>query len=540
MALDKSKLGYSEQDTADKLILPFLSTTHKFPAAETLDYQAQHTVPLHPGKPGRYDGLYLSGGYPYVVLEAKRYAHDINEDDVKQARDYATSAFFDKPVPFFIVSNGREHRFLKITETIEPADGKRIYKSIPSTDWLEIVSETPGQVRRLLGGKELLDKLLEFKRQTFQDIRGEFTDTKTGKLTVKNGHALAPHLIQIIEDRKNYIGLTTTSEQQNIEFAMEAISLHFTTKILFIKLIEDLSSGPGTPRIIHTLFPRDEYDQVGGLFGFKVLNALDRPDVNRALRLFVKSRRFYKRMASDLAKVSWQDIFRYGFNVHTDQYGKIFKAENYDRFLAREETLANIRDELIKIDIRSAVIYKSADAPESENVIGDIYGRLIDDELRNSIGAVYTPDATVSFMTELGRSFLGRFRHNKVVEPACGSGHFYRKIYREYVNDVFVDQEKSGQLRDPILAHREALLNVYGRDIDPFAVQLTLLGTFLEQLKDNVHPTQRSSKHRRWSADLAVDTQNSLDPITINPDYYFDIEKTGNRDPASAPNTHVS
>jgi hypothetical protein len=32
---------------------------------------------------------------------------------------------------------------------------------------------------------------------------------------------------------------------------------------------------------------------------------------------------------------------------------------------------------------------------------------------------------------------------------------------------------------------------------------------------------------KRWSADLAVDTQNSLDPITINPDYYFDIEKTG-------------
>jgi hypothetical protein len=137
-------------------------------------------------------------------------------------------------------------------------------------------------VRRLLGAKGLLDKLLEFKRRTFLDIRAEFTDPKTGKLTLKNGNSLSPYLVQIIEDRKNYIGLTSNSEQKNIEFAMEAISLHFTTKILFIKLIEDLSSGPGTPRIIHTLFSREEYDLIGGLFGFKVLNALDRADTTRA------------------------------------------------------------------------------------------------------------------------------------------------------------------------------------------------------------------------------------------------------------------
>lgn len=55
--LDKSKIAYSEQDSADKLILPFLTSTYKFPAAETLDYQAQHTIPVKAGKSGRYDGL---------------------------------------------------------------------------------------------------------------------------------------------------------------------------------------------------------------------------------------------------------------------------------------------------------------------------------------------------------------------------------------------------------------------------------------------------------------------------------------------------
>ncbi len=156
-ALDKAKIGYSEQDTADKLILPFLASAHKFPSPDSLDYQAQHTLIVEPGKSGRYDGLFLSGGYPYAVLEAKKYSNDLTEEDEHQARDYATSPFFDKPVPFIIVSNGREHRFLKITATIDPADGKLTYNKIPATNWPRITSEQPGEVRRLLGAKELLD-----------------------------------------------------------------------------------------------------------------------------------------------------------------------------------------------------------------------------------------------------------------------------------------------------------------------------------------------------------------------------------------------
>jgi hypothetical protein len=66
--------SYSEQDTADKLILPYLANTHRFPKPDSLDYQAQHNLVTEPGKTGRYDGLYLSGGYPYVVLEATRAA----------------------------------------------------------------------------------------------------------------------------------------------------------------------------------------------------------------------------------------------------------------------------------------------------------------------------------------------------------------------------------------------------------------------------------------------------------------------------------
>ncbi len=110
-----------------------------------------------------------------------------------------------------------------------------------------------------------------------------------------------------------------------------------------------------------------------------------------------------------------------------ERYGQLFSARHYDRFLPSDTTFQAIRQELIQIDIRTAIIYGSA--TERTNVIGNLYEKLIDDELRATLGAVYTPDETMRFH---GRSCttesLGQFRGHKVVEPACGSGHFYREI----------------------------------------------------------------------------------------------------------------
>jgi hypothetical protein len=348
----------------------------------------------------------LSGGYPYAVLEAKRHAHDLNDDDFQQARLYATSLFFDKPVPFIVVSNGRSHQFYQLTSTLNPSDHKPIYAPIPATAWAKIILESPGEVKQLLSQTQLLTYLRAFKQHTYDDIAALFIDPTTEKFDLDR-HSLGNDLRQIVEDRKNFIGITAKGDAA-IRHAIQAVALHFTIKTLFIKLIEDLARGPETPRIIHTLFPNRDYDQIGGLFGFKVLNALDKSDRRSSLRLFVRSRNYYKRLAQDLARVSWQDIFRYGFNVHMERYGQLFSARHYDRFLPAETTLQNIRQDLIQIDIRTAIIYGSV--TDRSNVIGNLYEKLIDDELRSSLGAVYTPGETMLFMVDLGHRFLTQFR----------------------------------------------------------------------------------------------------------------------------------
>lgn len=534
MALIDSYKPFTEQDTVDTLVLPYLTHEHGFPGPHSLDYQAQHNLIIGTGGSGRYDGLYLSGGYPYVVLEAKRYAHDLTPADAEQARGYAVSDFFDKPVPYLVVSNGREHQFFKLTATISPTDHKLTYAPIPATSWADITTEPPGEVRQLLSQAQLLDTLRSFKRRTSHDLAALFSDPATSKLDPTR-HPLGTHLEAIVTARRNFSGETATAadasrrRQQALRQAIEAIALHFTIKILFIKLIEDLSRGSDSPRIIHSLFPQQNYDSMGGLFGYKVLNALDGADRRAALKLYTKANGYYRKLSTSLARVTWQDIFRYGFSVHTAEFGQLFKAKDYDRFLPTEDTLAEIQHRLIEIDIRTAIIYGSA--TKRTNVIGDIYEQLIDEELRSGLGAIYTPDDTMRFMVELGSQFLGGFRGKKIVEPACGSGHFYREIYRRYVDEVFAASDKAHQPRNEAKAHVEALEHVFGRDIDPFAVQLTLLSTFLEQLKDNIKPGE--DDHRRlWLADRAIDTQNSLDPITVDPGAFFDMEKTGDLDEA--------
>jgi hypothetical protein len=351
--------------------------------------------------------------------------HDLNDGDFQQARSYATSEFFDKPVPFLVVSDGRTHQFYRHTTTINPADHKPVYSPIPAIDWSRIILESPGEVKQLLTHAQLLSYLQAFKQRSYNDIAALFIDPATEKFNLSQ-HLLGADLQQIVDDRQTFIGVTAKGDAA-IRLAIQAVALHFTIKILFIKLIEDLARGAETPRIIHTLFPNRDYDQIGGLFGFKVLNALEKGDRKQAMHLFVRSRTYYRRLAQDLAQVSWQDIFRYGFNVHMERYGQLFSARHYDRFLPSDTTLQAIRQDLIQIDIRTAIIYGSN--TNRPNVVGDPYEKLIDDELRNNLGAVYTPDETMRFMVDPAQRSLGRFRGHKIVEPACGSGHFYREIY---------------------------------------------------------------------------------------------------------------
>ncbi len=56
----KIKNNFSEQDTADKLVLQYLHIENTFPAPESMDYQAQHSVPIDESHRGSGDVSIIS------------------------------------------------------------------------------------------------------------------------------------------------------------------------------------------------------------------------------------------------------------------------------------------------------------------------------------------------------------------------------------------------------------------------------------------------------------------------------------------------
>ena len=69
-------------------------------------------------------------------------------------------------------------------------------------------------------------------------------------------------------------------------------------------------------------------------------------------------------------------------------------------------------------------------------------------------------------MVDLAQSNLGVFRGHKIVEPACGSGHFYREIYRRYVADVKYQYDRAGIAFDAPAAHTKRLSTSMGVTLD--------------------------------------------------------------------------
>jgi hypothetical protein len=124
--------------------------------------------------------------------------------------------------------------------------------------------------------------------------------------------------------------------------------------------------------------------------------------------------------------------------------------------------------------------------------------------LNKTNGVVYTPNELVDFMVELARKSLGRFRGKKIVEPSCGTGNFYLKLYQAYVNEVVSEYKKWGMPVDFSMAHNKALEHVFGMDIDPVVVKEVLLKLSLEQLKDNVQPIDCNSVVCQDSIDLSL------------------------------------
>lgn len=223
---------------------------------------------------------------------------------------------------------------------------------------------------------------------------------------------------KILHTRKSFVdpSLGKAKEDVVIKSVLSSIALSLTLKILFIKIITDRKNDP---------FPEK-----------------------------------FKKKIKELE----------------NSFPGILKAEPYDALDLSSECEGFISEAMASASITKALVFE-----DSNNPIGEIWdGLVVSEELDlqvKSLGNVYTPPEIVNAMVDRAEHTMGSWKDKKILEPSCGSGHFVREIYGR-VRDSYLGN--SGNAQTVVQAHLKTISNIIAQDIDPFAVQTTQLGMFLE------------------------------------------------------------
>ena len=161
------------------------------------------------------------------------------------------------------------------------------------------------------------------------------------------------------------------------------------------------------------------------------------------------------------------------------EYPGILCAEPYDALTISDECEKKIAILYRSISIGNAVYFT-----KSKNILGEIWDGLVQSEQDifqvDALGNVYTPNAIVESMVDKAdKIFQGDWRNKKILEPCCGSGHFVREIYLKVFDSICKATHTRNKAKI-LRFHQEALRQIRSIDIDPFAIQVSQLGFFLE------------------------------------------------------------
>lgn len=121
--------------------------------------------------------------------------------------------------------------------------------------------------------------------------------------------------------------------------------------------------------------------------------------------------------------------------------------------------------------------------------IGELYQSSITSKEKKELGQVYTPKYIVKQMIEegIGEKNIINNPYFRVLDPACGGGYFLIEAYhriKEILNNNYdiitskslkLKKELDGGIHNFILSN-----NLWGRDIDDFAVFMTKISLFLK------------------------------------------------------------
>ena len=253
-------------------------------------------------------------------------------------------------------------------------------------------------------------------------------------------------------------------------------ALNYLNKVFFLNLCEE-KHLPGFYRIMREFLPRSRAETTSSTVAV-FLGLLRRRIKDTTATWDPEDEQVYRSLRQDLAPAiqsnviernSWRELIQVAFDLAAERFPLVYREDAYDYFRPGKDALAELIYDLST---------KSFEQLTNRNV-GDIYQSLLSARRRqqSKLGAFYTPRGDVEYMV----SRLGLTADSSVLDPCMGSGHFL-EILVERLLALHADQGVP-----PARAYRQIVeQQVYGADIDSFALSLSAIRLFLLSEDDTV------------------------------------------------------
>ena len=416
--------------------------------------------------------------FPVIVCETKRPSHELDLDDTEQLETYLNGVGSAK---YGILTNGHAFQLYDYDpdeRAVSVIDGFDI-GDIATTELDELESEQRDALAEL--DKLRRDRYVEFGdaeifRETYQEVPVQYQPG---------------------------------TDDEGYELFLDAVkqSLDEVTEVLkgFFDDYRDRPEGSYPKDFLETTFPDwKEWREYTGTSGnakeafcretaYIVLNRALFARIAEDKEIVSRTRLSSRGMADELERDDphpYLDALMDTYDRIDDHYPDLYELGIFDWWWVgqdkrgqfdRDETRRqrNLEDDL---NYALSTVLKRLNRFDFEYVNRDILGHVYEDYLpkreRKELGEYYTPLEVVQFMLDSVEyqpdEGIGR---RQVLDPACGSGtfltevterliqHFLRKFGKASIHQLDADEART------ILERVED--NVYGIDINPFAVHIT-------------------------------------------------------------------
>ncbi|MFX1254055.1 MAG: class I SAM-dependent DNA methyltransferase, partial [Promethearchaeota archaeon] len=288
--------------------------------------------------------------------------------------------------------------------------------------------------------EDLVQKIRPLIISLQESIERQIERIKHNHITDLDGNLYRKDIKEILDDLITHLksNLSISSELRVTQEITAISTLNYLNKIIFFKYIEDKDPGSYS-RILK------EYNCV----------------ISRPFEFYVQELK-----TKILDNSSWFEIVRRAFCLDDKDVSK-----SYHTFY---EFFYPPKDEVIEL---MTILKQYSFEMFSEYQIGELYQRFLKIcQQQQNLGAFYTPQDTVRYMVRQ----LDLSLEKTIIDPACGSGHFLEACILELRKKLIEEGNEENK------ALMKAIKQVWGTDIDPFAIQLSTIRLFFLGARETI------------------------------------------------------